>query len=82
MDDLLAFYCSVIRPILEYGIWNMGFAGIWNGGLTQQQKKSIERTQKRVLTYEKTSTKPNEKARCLLDNFILDICFVLDNVYF
>ena len=43
MDDLLAFYCSVIRPILEYG------AEIWNGGLTQEQKKSIERIQKRVL---------------------------------
>jgi hypothetical protein len=35
MDDLLAFYCSVIRPIIEYG------AEIWNGGLTQEQKKSI-----------------------------------------
>jgi hypothetical protein len=44
MDDLLAFYCSVIRrPILEYG------SEIWNGGLTQEQKKSIERIQKRVL---------------------------------
>ena len=45
MDDLLAFYCSVIRPILEYG------AEIWNGGLTQEQEKSIEfeRIQKRVL---------------------------------
>ena len=43
MDDLLAFYCSVIRPILEYG------AEIWNGGLTQEQKKSIERIKKRVL---------------------------------
>ena len=43
MDDLLAFYFSVIRPILEYG------AEIWNGGLTQKQKKSIERIQKRVL---------------------------------
>ena len=43
MDDLLAFYCSVIRPILEYG------AEIWNGGLTQEQKKNIERIQKRVL---------------------------------
>ena len=35
-NDLLAFYCSVIRPIVEYG------AEIWNGGLTQEQKKSIE----------------------------------------
>ena len=43
MDDLLAFYCSVIRPTLEYG------AEIWNGGLTQEQKKNIERIQKRVL---------------------------------
>jgi hypothetical protein len=43
MDDLLAFYCSVIRPILEYG------AEIWNGSLNQEQKKSIEQIQKRVL---------------------------------
>ncbi len=43
MDDLLAFYCSVIRPILGYG------AEIWNGGLTQEQKKSIERIQKRII---------------------------------
>jgi hypothetical protein len=42
MDDLLAFYCSVIRPIVEYDV------EIWNGGLTQEQKKSIERIQKRV----------------------------------
>ena len=35
-DDLLAFYFSVIRPILECGV------EIWNGGLTQEQKKSIE----------------------------------------
>jgi hypothetical protein len=34
---------EVIRPILEYG------AEIWNGGLTQEQKKSIERIKKRVL---------------------------------
>ena len=36
MDDLLAFYNSVIRPILEYGV------KIWNGGLSQDQKRSIE----------------------------------------
>ena len=43
MDDLLAFYCLVIRPILEYG------AEIWNGSLTQEQKKTIKRIKKRVL---------------------------------
>lgn len=41
-NDLSAFYCSVIRPITKYG------AEIWNGGLTQEQKKSIERIQKRA----------------------------------
>ena len=39
-DDVLAFYCSVIRPVLEYG------AEIWYGGLTQ---KGIERNKKRAL---------------------------------
>ena len=42
-NDLLAFYCTVIRSVLEYG------AQIWSGGLTQIQKKNIERIQKRAL---------------------------------
>ena len=42
-DDLLAFYNSVIRSILECGV------EIWNGGLSQDQKKSIEGIQKRAL---------------------------------
>jgi hypothetical protein len=43
MDNLLAFYRSGIHSILKYG------AEIWNAGLSQEQKKSIERMQKRVL---------------------------------
>jgi hypothetical protein len=42
-NDLLAFYCTVIRSVLEYG------AQIWSGGLTQMHKKNIERIQKRAL---------------------------------
>ena len=45
-NNLLAFYCTVIRsvPDLEYG------AQIWShDGLTQMQKKNIERIQKRAL---------------------------------
>lgn len=41
--DLLTFYCTVIRSVLEYG------AHIWSGGLTQRQKKNIERIKKRAL---------------------------------
>ena len=43
VDDLLAFYCSVIRPVLEYG------AEIWNAGLTQEQRARMERIQKRAV---------------------------------
>ena len=42
-NDLLAFYCTVIRSVLEHG------AQIWSGGLTQMHKKNIERIQKRAL---------------------------------
>ena len=41
--DLLTFYCTVIRSVLEYG------SQIWSGGLTQMQKRNIERIQKRAL---------------------------------
>ena len=41
-NDLLGFYCSVIRPVLEYG------AEIWNGGSTQEQRERIERIQERT----------------------------------
>ena len=43
ISDLLIFYCTVIRSVLEYG------AQIWSGGLTQMQKENIERIQKRAL---------------------------------
>ena len=39
-EDLLAFYCSVIRSVLEYG------SQVWSGGLTQMQKENIERIQR------------------------------------
>ena len=41
--DLLTFYCTVIRSVLEYG------AQVWSGGLTQEQRKNIERIKKRAL---------------------------------
>ena len=42
-DDMKKVYTSVIRPTLEYA------AQVWNGGLTKQQRKDIERIQRRVL---------------------------------
>ena len=41
--DLLMFYCSVIRQVLEYGDI------LWHGGLTSLQNQDIERIQKRAL---------------------------------
>ena len=38
----LQFYCSVIRPTLEYG------DVLWHGGLTNSQSENIERIQKRA----------------------------------
>jgi hypothetical protein len=43
MTYYIAFYCTVIRSVLEYG------AQIWSGGLTQMHKKNIEIIQKRAL---------------------------------
>jgi hypothetical protein len=42
--DLLKFYCSVIRSVLDYGA-----DILWHGGLTLSQSKDIERIQKRAL---------------------------------
>ena len=42
-DDMKKFYTSVIRPTLEYA------AQVGIGGLTKQQRKDIERIQRRVL---------------------------------
>ena len=41
--DLLTFYCTVIRSVLEYDV------RVWREGLTQEQRKNIERIQKRAL---------------------------------
>ena len=41
--DLMAFYTSVIRSVLEYG------AQVWHGSLTGEQCYDIERIQKRAL---------------------------------
>ena len=43
VKDLLKFYCSVIRSVLEYGDI------LWHGGLTLSQSQDIERIQKRAL---------------------------------
>ncbi|XP_028416451.1 uncharacterized protein LOC114540530 [Dendronephthya gigantea] len=37
IEDLLMFYCTVIRSVLEYGMQ------IWSGGLTKMQRDNIER---------------------------------------
>ena len=42
IQDLLQFYCSVIRSTLEYG------DVLWHGGLTNAQSNQIERIQKRA----------------------------------
>ena len=42
-DDLLYFYSSVIRPVLEYA------CPAWHTSLTQQQTRQIESIQKRAL---------------------------------
>lgn len=42
-SDMKVFYIAVIRPTLEYG------AQVWNGGITKEQSKEIERIQKRAL---------------------------------
>ena len=42
-SDMKDFYVAVIRPTFEYG------AQVWNGGITKDQSKEIERIQKRAL---------------------------------
>ncbi len=42
-EDITAIYCSIIRPILEYG------CQVWHGGATQEQKRMLESIQKRAL---------------------------------
>ena len=42
-DDLVYFYCTVVRPILEYACC------VWHSSLTRQQSDCIEQIQKRAL---------------------------------
>ena len=43
-DDLLFFYTTVIRPILEYA------CPAWHNSLTNEQSRQIESVQKRALS--------------------------------
>jgi len=43
IDDLLFFYCSAIRPIMEYA------CPVWHSGLTVKQSRTLESLQKRAL---------------------------------
>jgi hypothetical protein len=44
VDDLLCFYTTVVRPILEYA------SPVWHSGLTVGQSDTLESLQKRALT--------------------------------
>jgi len=44
LNDLLNFYCSVIRPVLEYA------SPVWHSSLTVAQTKALEYLQKRAMT--------------------------------
>jgi len=43
VDDLLYFYCTVVRPILEYA------CPVWHSSLTKELSDCIERIQKRAM---------------------------------
>ena len=42
-DELLSFYCTIIRPVLEYA------CVVWHHGLTRAQSDHLEALQKRAL---------------------------------
>ncbi len=42
-DDLVYFYCTAVRPVLEYSCC------VWHSSLTKQQSDCIEQIQKRAL---------------------------------
>ena len=43
VDDLLYFYCTVVRPVLEYA------CPVWHSSLTKELSDCIERIQKRAM---------------------------------
>jgi len=43
LNDLLNFYCSVIRPVLEYA------SPVWHSSLTVAQTMALEYLQKRAM---------------------------------
>ena len=43
LNDLLNFYCSVIRPVLEYA------SPVWHSSLTVAQTKALKYLQKRAM---------------------------------
>ena len=43
MDKMLAIYCSLVRPVVEYA------CQVWHGGLTSGQTDTIENIQERAL---------------------------------
>ena len=43
VDKMLAIYCSIVRPVVEYA------CQVWHGGLTKEQTDTIENIQERAL---------------------------------
>ena len=43
VDKMLAIYCSIVRPVVEY------VCQVWHGGLTKEQTDTIENIQERAL---------------------------------
>ena len=41
--DIVKVYCARVRPVLEYA------SPVWHGGLTEEQRNSIEHVQERAL---------------------------------
>ena len=43
VDKMLAIYCSIVRPVVEYA------CQVWHGGLTKEQTDTVENIQERAL---------------------------------